>query len=206
MASEREVAITEAITAIRNDQVGSVKAAAVAFGIPRSTLRDRLNGATDRSTAQQTTQRLTAQQERSLIDWIKELKAQGNPPSHTVIREMASKIETTSNPTSSPIPIGNHWVDRFIRRHPEISSCIGVPLEGSWAQVQNLKKGQRKRVTVDPNKDDLQQEKCGKSAKKAAAAAKVAREAKTKFDEELRLASEQAGSLRMEDMMFEFQI
>jgi hypothetical protein len=29
--------------------------------------------------------------------------------------------------------LGNHWVDRFIRRHPEISSCIGVPLESTRA-------------------------------------------------------------------------
>jgi len=129
MDSEREITITEAIDAIQNGQVGSVKAAAAAFGIPRSTLRDRLKGATNRSTAQQTIQRLTAEQERRLIDWIKELEAQGNPPSHTVIREMVSKIETTSNPTSNPAPIGNHWVDRFIHRYPEISSCIGVPLE-----------------------------------------------------------------------------
>jgi len=133
MNSEREITITEVIDAIHNGQVGSVKAAAAAFGIPRSILRDRLNGATDRSTAKQTIQRLTAEQERGLMDWIKELEAEGNPPSHTVIREMVSKIETTSNPISNPTPIGNHWVDRFIHRYPETSSCIGVPLESSRA-------------------------------------------------------------------------
>jgi hypothetical protein len=200
MASEREIAITEAITAIQDGQVSSVKASAAKFGIPRSTLRGRLNGATDRSTAQQTTQRLTAEQERGLIDWIKGLEAQGNPPSHTVIREMVSKIETTSNPTSNPTPIGNHWVDRFIRRHPEIS-CIGVPLESSRAQVQGLKKGQRKRATIDPNQTFADID----STRNAQKPAEAAREVKTKSDEELRLASEQASSLGMEDMMFEFQ-
>jgi hypothetical protein len=133
MDSNREISITEAITALQNDQISSVKAAATAFGIPRSTLRRRLNGATDRSTARQITQRLTAEQERGLIGWIKELEAQGNPPSHTLVREMVSKIETISNPTANPTPLGNHWVDRFIHRHPEISSCIGVPLESSRA-------------------------------------------------------------------------
>jgi hypothetical protein len=38
------------------------------------------------------------------------------------------------------------------------------------------------------------------------AAAEVARKAKTKSDKELKLASEQAGTLRTEDMVFEFQI
>ena len=105
--------ITEAIDAIQNGQVGSVKAAAATFGIPRSTLRGRLNGATDRSTAKQTIQRPTAEQERRLIDWIKELEAQGNPPSHTVIREMVSKIETTSNPT----PIRSFTSSNATRKH-----------------------------------------------------------------------------------------
>jgi hypothetical protein len=77
MGSEREIAIAKAITAIQNGQVSSMKAVVAAFGIPRSTLRDQLN----RSTAQQTTQRLTAEQKRGLIDRIKELEAQGNPPS-----------------------------------------------------------------------------------------------------------------------------
>jgi hypothetical protein len=34
----------------------------------------------------------------------------------------------------------------------------------------------------------------------------AAREAKTKSDEALKLASEQAGLLRMEDMVFELQV
>jgi hypothetical protein len=39
-----------------------------------------------------------------------------------MVREMAYKI-------IGPKTLGNHWIDRFIRRHPGISSCIGVPLE-----------------------------------------------------------------------------
>jgi hypothetical protein len=85
-------------------------------------------GAADRSTARQTTLRLTAEQERGLMDGIKELETLGNSLS---IREMVSEI--VSNPTSKPTHIGNHWVDQFIRRNPEISSYNGVPLESSGA-------------------------------------------------------------------------
>jgi len=78
-------------------------------------------------------------------------------------------------------------------------------IEALRSQVQDPKKGQRKRVTTDPNQtfanvDSIQ------NAQKAVAAAEVAKKAKTKSDNELRMASEQVGSLRMEDMMFEFQI
>jgi hypothetical protein len=68
-----------------------------------------------------------------------------------------------------------------------------------------LKKGQRKRVTIDPNQTFANIDSI-RNAQKAATAAEVTKKAKTKSDKELKLASEEAGSLRMEDMVFEFQI
>jgi hypothetical protein len=53
MTSERDIAIIEAIIAIKNGQVGSIRAAAKRLGVPRTTLLSRLHGTTDRSTAQQ---------------------------------------------------------------------------------------------------------------------------------------------------------
>jgi len=126
MALEREDAIANAINAIRDGQVRSVRAAARAYGIPRSTLQDRLHGATDHSMASETTQKLTSEQEKCLVEWIKELEAQGKAPSHTMVREMACKIIDSET-------LGKHWVERFLKRHPEITSCIGVPLESSRA-------------------------------------------------------------------------
>jgi hypothetical protein len=74
--------------------------------------------------------------------------------------------------------------------------------EALRSQLQGSKKGQRKRVTIDPNQTFADVD----SIRNAVAAAEVARKAKTKSDKELKLASEQAGSLRAEDMVFEFQI
>jgi hypothetical protein len=92
MTSEREIAITEAINTIQNGQIGSIWAAASRFGVPRTTLQSRLHGTTDRSTAQQITQKLTNEQERCLVGSIKELETQGSAPSHTMVREMACKL------------------------------------------------------------------------------------------------------------------
>jgi hypothetical protein len=55
MTSEREIAITEAIIAIKNGQVGSIRTAAKRLGVPRTILLSRLHGTTDRSTTQQIT-------------------------------------------------------------------------------------------------------------------------------------------------------
>jgi hypothetical protein len=85
MPPEREIAITKAIDAIQNGQVGSVRAATSKFGVPRTTLQSRLHGTTDRSTAQQITQKLTGEQEQCLVDWIKVLETQGNAHSHTMV-------------------------------------------------------------------------------------------------------------------------
>jgi hypothetical protein len=78
-------------------------------------------------------------------------------------------------------------------------------IEAMRSQVQDLKKGQRKRVAIDPNQTFADIDSI-RNTQKVVAAAEVAREAKTKSDKELKIASEQAGSLRMEDMVFEFQI
>jgi hypothetical protein len=81
MASEREDAITDAISAIRDGQVRSVMAVARAYGVPQSTLQDRLHGATGHSMASETTQKLTREQEKCLVKWNKDLETQGKAPS-----------------------------------------------------------------------------------------------------------------------------
>jgi len=77
--------------------------------------------------------------------------------------------------------------------------------EALRSQLQDSRKGQRKRVAIDPNQSFADVDSI-RNAQKAVAAAEVAKKAKTKSDKELKLASEQAGSLRMEDMVFQFQI
>jgi hypothetical protein len=74
--------------------------------------------------------------------------------------------------------------------------------EALRSQLQDSKKGQHKRVTIDP----IQTFADIDSIRNAVAAAEVARKAKTKPDKELKPASKQAGSLRTEDMVCEFQI
>jgi hypothetical protein len=77
--------------------------------------------------------------------------------------------------------------------------------EGLQSQLDLKTGGQRKKVTLDPNQTFADINSI-KKAQEAAALATAAREAKTNSDEALKLASELAGSLRMQDMMFEFQV
>ena len=78
--------------------------------------------------------------------------------------------------------------------------------DGLQNQLDDLKtRGQRKRVALDPNQTFANIDSI-KKAQEAASLATVAKESKTKSDEALKVASEQAGSLRLKDMMFEFQV
>jgi hypothetical protein len=77
--------------------------------------------------------------------------------------------------------------------------------EGLRSQLDLKTRDQRKRVTLDPNQTFADIDSI-KKAQEAATSATAAKEAKTKSDEALKLASEQAGSSRMEDMVFEFQV
>ena len=63
-----EVDLANAINAVRNG--ASVQGAASEFGIPRTTLRKRLNGAKPHQLAPEDLQRLSNTQEAYLTQWV----------------------------------------------------------------------------------------------------------------------------------------
>ena len=64
----RETAIEQAISDLKARIYTSQKAAAKAYGIPRSTLQDRLKGATNMTTSHQHEQRLSPKQEKFIVE------------------------------------------------------------------------------------------------------------------------------------------
>ena len=100
----RENSIQCAIRDLNAGVYKSQRAAARAYGLPRTTLRDRVNGATSRAIAHQNEQRLTPEQEQFLVDWILEEDARGYPPPHARAREMAHQILRINSDLK---PVGN---------------------------------------------------------------------------------------------------
>ena len=68
----RDNIIQSAICDLNSGIYKSQRAAAKAYGIPASTLRDRINGVTNKRISHQNQQRLTPEQESFLVDWILE--------------------------------------------------------------------------------------------------------------------------------------
>jgi hypothetical protein len=60
------------------------------------------------------------------VQWILDLEAGGFAPSHAQLREMAALV---SKDSGGPDRVGNNWVDRFLKRHPEIHTKLGVKID-----------------------------------------------------------------------------
>jgi hypothetical protein len=87
-----ELSIQSAIRDLESGVYTSQRAAAKAWGVPRSTLQHRMAGLQPRAIAHQHQQRLSPEQEEFLVDWILEEDSRAQPPSHARVREMAARI------------------------------------------------------------------------------------------------------------------
>jgi len=127
MASNQETRLQQAILDYQSRRYPTIRAAAAANDVSHMTLSRRLQGGTSRAIARETQQLLSNQQEQMLVQWILDLEAQGHPPSFTQIRDLVVIIRGTY---TEHLSIGQNWISRFIRRHPEIHSKVGKKIHG----------------------------------------------------------------------------
>ncbi|KZP02324.1 hypothetical protein FIBSPDRAFT_658800, partial [Athelia psychrophila] len=88
----------------------SLREAAAAFNISKTTLTSRFNGRKTRHESHKHQQSLSPGAEDALKAWAKELARRGVPLHPSAVAQQASAI--------SGKPIGEHWVHRFRTRHP----------------------------------------------------------------------------------------
>ena len=131
-----EANIQAALQAHQKGEYQSVRAAARAFSVPASTLRTRLAGTTSRSQAHESAQILSNAEENTLTRWISKLCRTGFPASPALVVEMAEEIrrcrfQLSESPPPTLQPIGEHWIDRFRIRHPEIQGVWTRQIESA---------------------------------------------------------------------------
>ena len=100
----------------------SVRQAAEKWGVPRSTVSDRLRGQTALADQIQPEQHLIRNQEAKLTSWILRQESLGYAPSHSQIR--ACILAILQQQGRKP-DIGRNRVSRFIQRHPELRTKTG---------------------------------------------------------------------------------
>lgn len=107
--------LTQALEAVANGQ--SARKAALDWGIPKSTLQNRLYGHESHQQAAESQQRLSPVQEGHLTNWILVQEALGLPPTHAQIKEFAQRILAIKGDYE---PLGKHWMQAFLKRNPVI--------------------------------------------------------------------------------------
>ena len=120
MARYTEGDIQNALADLRNGV--ALATAATEHGVPRNTLRGRLNSARPHQYAHSDQQRLTAIQEEHLERWILRQEALGYAPTHAQLRVIASGILKQAG---DDILLGKKWSNHFVKRHPAVKTKLG---------------------------------------------------------------------------------
>jgi hypothetical protein len=116
-----EDSITNAILDITNNHF-PLRQAAQKWGVPRSTISNRLKGYTAVASQIQPGQLLTKNQEANLVSWILRQESLGYAPSYSQIRTCVLALQKQQGSVQR---VGQKWVSKFIRRYPELRTKIG---------------------------------------------------------------------------------
>jgi 4-hydroxybenzoate polyprenyltransferase len=115
MEPVREHLIESAIQEVNKGT--SQKEAAARWGIPKSTLSDRLRGAKSQKESKIPAQRLSVEQERFLVDWALNEEGAGRAPNR---RQFAAFAREMLLEGGDHKPLGTRWIDRFLCRNPDL--------------------------------------------------------------------------------------
>jgi len=126
--------LLNALNAVKSGS--SIRQAARDWGIPLTTLHGRIVGRVSRREANEHTQRLSPTQEASLVDWVLLQDKLGLPPTHRQIKSFAQRILAAGGDDK---PLGRHWMEQFLRRHPSITTLKGRRIENSRIKAVTAK-------------------------------------------------------------------
>lgn len=130
---QREAKLRRAKQAYLNGEVPSIRQAASQFDVAYTTLLDRLKGAKPRQLAHAEEQLLSPAAEEVLVRYIKLCDEWGHPLKVKYVKAYATALL----PKGSELKIGQHWITRFLNRHPEISSKFSQRLDRQRRNAEN---------------------------------------------------------------------
>ena len=108
-----QIQLEAAVAALQNGTEPSLRKAAAAHGVSKTTLAMRVNGYRDRRAAHEKQMLLTVQQEETLVNWIRTLEAQSFALRHDLLRQMVLTLIGGRVPRAP----GKKWITRFCARH-----------------------------------------------------------------------------------------
>lgn len=140
--AQQEGRLQLAIQAIKNGHIASIRSAAKAFEVPRSTLQDRIKGTEYVHERHQPMSKLTNSEEESLERWILSLDKRGVAPRADMVRDMANLLIAKRGDTTDATPpstVGKNWVANYIQRRPNIQLRRSRKYDYQRAKCENKK-------------------------------------------------------------------
>ena len=115
----KESRIQMALDAFKKNQFKSLQEAAFAYDVPRTTLRRRIAGIASRTEQPSNCQKLSKTEESTLSAWVLDMDRRGLPLQLPIVHHLAQLLVSARIPSAT---IGENWVNRYIKRHPELKS------------------------------------------------------------------------------------
>src|SRR4051812_41828566 len=91
-AAELDIQLDEAVKGVKSRKYKSSYEAAKVLGLNRVSVARRVNGHLSRTQARHAQQKLSYDQEKTLLKWIKYLTVSGYSPGHQLVKEVAEEI------------------------------------------------------------------------------------------------------------------
>ena len=117
-SSEADIQLT--ISSLNKHQIKTVRAAAQAFDVPRTTLRDRRAGKPARRDCQPNSRKLTQLEEEVIVGYILDLDQRGFAPTYAAIRDMADKLLAARGAGQ----VGQKWPANLVMRIESLTTCF----------------------------------------------------------------------------------
>ena len=105
----------------------SVREAAIQFGVPKSTLHDRISGRVQPGAAAGAPRYLYKEEEEELVRWIEGCASIGYAKSVREVRSVVGAIVAAKN-NLEKVVVSHGWWDHFRARHPHLTLRTGESL------------------------------------------------------------------------------
>jgi hypothetical protein len=122
----KEERIQQAIEALQAGTVSSQRAASERFNVPRTTLRNRIDGMRSAQELHQSQQRLTPEEEEAIKRTLYTLNRWGWP---ATVRYLESLALTMLKAKGDHKVLGHHWYKNYLARHPDLKAIWSRSLD-----------------------------------------------------------------------------
>ena len=133
--SNQEGRILLAIQSIKEGHIQSIRASAMSYDVPYTTLYERLNGKAPRRDSTPKSRKLTSYEESALVQYILDLDSRGFPPRPQAVQEMADLLLSERGES----PVGKNWTTNFIKRRTEIKAKFSRKYDYKRAKCKDPK-------------------------------------------------------------------